>query len=423
MSFFSTPRAPVESFLQFAREGLRDGCEADSPPPLTDRVVTHTETPKDGAVSFKVDWWAGSVWAPLDVVLRVVAVQLLGCHSDDEDHRRFFEVLSHGGRGFKGIQRAGAVTVYSDPIRGGDYCHVEVKGAALAAVSLDELRCFWHALSGLMCRWQTARVDLTWDGCPFTPAQVDDAIERGAFRAWVKRDEHGWSSWHRERRGASPKDPDQPCGSSAYLGSRESPRHVVVYDGRGFTRLEFRNKDDWATAAVDALAALPVEAWSAFSLGLLRKFCDFLDGGDEDGGDSNRSRRSGDERSLAPWWRAFIGDAKKMGGVVCRRSGEVVREVRSKIRQIGRSARAVLWAASETYGLAWVGRQMAQAAVEAVHGSRERSLVERLRADVSRCADDLGLSVDFSEPDGQGLACRVWESLFPPLDCAVMAGR
>ena len=141
---------------------------------------------------------------------------------------------------------------------------------------------------------------------PFTPADAYAAVQAGHVVSWVKRGRDGTVSyaWHSSN--------GEGEGTTLYVGRRSSQQFMRIYDRRGPTRVELETKDAYASAVARELVERRGDdvVLSRFVVGCLREFCDF---GVQDGAHGSR------DATLLPWWRAFVGDAERVGKLVVDR--------------------------------------------------------------------------------------------------------
>jgi len=189
----------------------------------------------------------------------------------------------------------GGVFILQYPVKSPvEYTVVEIRGYGCDALGAEGLGGFIEALESSGWRWHTKRIDLAWDGVPFTPLQFDEAVRAGQFvsRSMSVAD-RGWRN--------------NEEGSTAYLPDVEKRkgrnRLVRVYDRRGPVRCELELHDEDAQACVLALCGKSVDRWSKTSVGYLLRTVDFRDVAS--GAQVNRCAR-------LPWWEAFVGDAEKV---------------------------------------------------------------------------------------------------------------
>lgn len=266
-----------------SRAKAQTECTGNAPgalPPPTDRGVSYTtaEGHSSQPLEFHVDYVGVTVKVENPSLLACLAINTLAVGAveglspvDADSWLRVAVERPHGGRGYQKIWTLPAgMTLYASPHHQGrgPHCHLEAKGEALTAAGLPACGEFLAALErAYPHQWQATRLDLAWDGAPFTPRQVRAAIEAGNVRTWANRKTLLWYD--------APLDPEQ--GSTCYLGSRQSERYLRVYNKRGRTRCELELKKDRARAVAYQLAALPVDQWPAVGLSHLRDFVDFVD--------------------------------------------------------------------------------------------------------------------------------------------------
>lgn len=272
-------------------QGLAGRLDLVRRPPSTNRgsVVPEVE-----GVSFRPHWFRFTVFKGLQEVLSFVEANLIepgGLPFDWIEKgpaSRWQNILHHAFGG-------GGVFVLQYPVKSPiEYTVVEVRGAGCDVVGAEGLGRLIEGLEGSGWRWHTKRIDLAWDGVPFTPEQFDEAVRAGQFvsRSMSSAD-RGW------RNNAE--------GSTAYLPDVEKRkgrnRLVRVYDRRGPVRCELELHDEDAQACVLALAGKPVQLWSRVASGYLLRTVDFR--ACAEGQRSNRCAR-------LPWWESFVGDAEKV---------------------------------------------------------------------------------------------------------------
>ena len=250
-----------------------------SPPPPSDTGVEITA----GVHWLTLTIWGGSV----PEVEALVVSHFFAGHAGES----LWELMG-GARYFDArYELAGYdVTIYAGPAgkrRGSEeYLSIEIKGSALERLGSDGLK---SLMTDLSVRWQvtSSRIDVALDGAPFTPEWFEDQCEAGNLRSRVKRaPESEWLSGSWTRSG-------QKRNRTVYLGSRQSDKHLRVYDRRGFTRCELECKRDAATALVRILDSIAVEEWPAILTGAVDSFCAIVDSS----GDPNITRAP----HLPPW--------------------------------------------------------------------------------------------------------------------------
>ena len=238
-------------------------------------------------------------------VLALVALKrLIGNPlSNPDDWVLHFINTGFSGRRYKAIYSGPlGIGLYGYPTVG-RHCHLEVKGEAIEGIgqirvfefleSLNEIEAIDKEgnLTGGLARWQGKRIDIAFDGAPFTPRQCYDALLRGDVRTDAHRDSYKWFS--------------NSEGDTLYIGSRASGRLVRIYNRRGFTRVELESKSSWAEYVGSIIANQQYESFESFAMAYLRQFVDFVEG--EKGGSITRA-------PLLTWWAEFVGRSTKGTG-------------------------------------------------------------------------------------------------------------
>jgi len=198
----------------------------------------------------------------------------------------------HGGQGFQNIFKslAGA-RLYGNP-SGMDrkdmdthYFNIELPGQACDAIPDFVFREFMMELQ-LHEKFHLTRLDLAWDGVPFTPEQVKNAIANEHIRTHAMRSKVvcAESPWEQKENG-------EMGTSSLSIGSRSSERMLRTYDRRGPVRLEFQTRHKRATMIANDVLIHPVDQWADLAISHLRDYIDFLEKENEE---------------LLPWWEKFV---------------------------------------------------------------------------------------------------------------------
>lgn len=236
------------------------------------------------AVTFRVHWLSTTIWGTEEYGLKM--------------WQEWFEAflgplqgIGHGGRGFKRLYKALAeAKLYADPIAQQDieanqYFSYEFPGSACDAIPDKVIQEFIIVLN----RWEKARItrlDLAWDGTPFTPEQVKEAVELEQMRSYMRRSKMQYTVSPYEFR-----EDGQLGTSSLRLGSSQSSRMLRVYDKHGPVRLEMQTRAERADlVGRDVLIKFP-KLWLDNAIAHLRDYVDFAEQETE---------------KLLPWWDAFI---------------------------------------------------------------------------------------------------------------------
>lgn len=306
-------------------------------PPSTDRGAEIT-TNADEPLTFRPDWLGITVKEPslpllgsqlANILFHGVLPGFQRCRLDNWDS--VAEPLPHGARGYRTVyQLPHGVKLYCDPISDtyGDHLHIEIPGKVLDAAGVRAIKTLYGMLDGYFPgQWKHTRLDLAWDGVPFTPRQVLDAIVAGDVRTRAKREQVKWIE--------SPLNEQE--GRTCYLGSRKSERFLRVYDKRGPTRLELELKDKRAALVGRLLADAPLSEWSELALSHLRDFVDLVD------------HQAGENISRAPllnWWADFVGRAQAARLKIVRNTLETIKQVKDWVRHAVAPTLALLLQAS-----------------------------------------------------------------------------
>ena len=199
-------------------------------------------------------------------------------------------MVGHGMPGFKTLYKALLETrlkanpIAQDGIDNQYFCF-EIPGQACDAIPDKDIQEFIVSLNSLE-KARITRLDLAWDGVPFTPEQVKEAVDHGQMRSYLRRKNMSYTVTPYEDR-----EDGQIGTSSLRLGSRSSERMLRVYNERGPVRIELQTKSGRADlVARDVLIQLP-EFWIDKAIGHLRDYVDFLDGV---------------TGKLLPWWDEFV---------------------------------------------------------------------------------------------------------------------
>lgn len=213
-----------------------------------------------------VHWLAGTTWLPFEQVFDLLRAVLDGAD---------FVKLERGMNGYsEAWLSVGGLKVLTDPAR--PDIHVIAPGRACELLGFTKLQ----QLAAIL---RPSRLDIAFDGAPFTPREMAEWARQGNIRCRSRK------------RGFY--DGLDGSGDTLYLGSSASSWYLCAYDKRGFTRLELRLTGERAEQAYNALMGEP-EVFKLAALGWLRQFCDFVD----TTAGSNISRAP-----LLPVWEAFIG--------------------------------------------------------------------------------------------------------------------
>lgn len=275
---------------------------------------------------FKVDYLSLTVFGMSAAdACHQVATWIFNVGVFEEDPEKYFELLDTGARGFACVHVAPSTAVYSEPRSGGDYVHIELKGAALENVEFADLMRFVTNLTDSYSRVQCSRIDVKWIDCNITPRQVFDAARAGNIRVSCRRGA-GWLRFFDNEPGEEPVEEGQlNGGQGCYIGLRKSPRQLCVYNGRGRNDFEFRCKDERATKLLfDLKDASTGQAASDRAMGYVLDFVSFVD---------LAERSNVSEAPPLDWWLFFCGEVKRAGVKIVKKVGEFVSGCREQLKR------------------------------------------------------------------------------------------
>ncbi|MGE5525322.1 MAG: replication initiation factor domain-containing protein [Rhodospirillaceae bacterium] len=178
--------------------------------------------------------------------------------------------------------------LYRLPRSGGNFCSLEIPGEAIETIGQEAIVDYLHRLCEGPEKFHVTRLDVAFDGAPFTPADCHEAWKRGDVRCEADRKSSKWL--------------ENAEGHTLYIGSRSSPRFVRIYDRRGPTRVELELKQAWADGLATGIAWMPFEEWRIRAFSYLRQYLDFVD---------SSAGASISRAPLLPWWGAFVGNVER----------------------------------------------------------------------------------------------------------------
>jgi len=221
---------------------------------------------KSEEITFRVHWLSFTVHAATQDAFTLYNIFFRDIFGDLED-------VGHGGRGFKNLLRGFLqLKLYLNPIRkDSDYFHFEIPGKACDFIHWEYFKALEQYLDSNYKKYKYKRLDFAFDNVPFTPQQVEQAINEDKIRSLAKRETlrfHG--SPFQER------DNGELGTYTIELGSNTSQRMMTVYNKRGPTRLEFQTKDKRSHIVTKELfGANDINEWQDIMLGHLRDYVDF----------------------------------------------------------------------------------------------------------------------------------------------------
>jgi DNA relaxase NicK len=241
---------------------------------------------ENGEINFRVHWLSFTVHGSTRDAFALYDNFFRDIFGDLED-------LGHGGRFFKTILKGLLeVKLYLDFSNQDIECfQIELPGNACDHIPWD----YFHALdiylqANFEGQYKYKRLDLAFDNVPFTPQEVQSAIENENYRSLAKKKTlkfHGSPFEERE---------NGEIGTyTIEFGSDKSERKITVYNKRGYIRLEFQVTNDRAQiVASDLFGESNITKWYEIMIGHLRDYIDFD----------------------MPWWSEFIESNSRAWAII-----------------------------------------------------------------------------------------------------------
>lgn len=218
----------------------RTGREEDRAIPPVDNMGV-----KNCEVSFHVDYLRVTAWIDRADWENVYDLTLGGFLGDWVD-------IERGGHFYKRVYEAHlGARLYTIPANENldqRQITIELPGKACQFLGFERLSNFYIQLKIHSERVSVARIDLAFDGVPFTVAEFWDAVHAGDCRTYARRDTFRLMDNPYEKR----EDGQEGC-STVYVGNRESLRMLRVYDKHGPTRVEMEVKNEKALQIAEDL--------------------------------------------------------------------------------------------------------------------------------------------------------------------------
>ena len=219
-------------------------------------------------MQFRVHWLAITIWGSADYALKLWEVwfeKSLGVMQDQGFGVRLYQKL------YKALAEA-KLCVSPRFANAEDehslHFHLVFPGLACQALHPKIIQEFILVMSRTE-KFQLTRLDLAWDGVPFTPEDLDQAGQKKLIRTYAKRETFNYELYRYK-----PREDGQIGHSIFRMGSRKSSRYLRVYSLHGPVRLEMETKDERADLiARDVLIHQPDE-WSEKAIPHLRDFFD-----------------------------------------------------------------------------------------------------------------------------------------------------
>ena len=326
-------------------------------PPLTNRGVL---TPLVSPVMKGFDYLRLTVFSDIHLVLNTVEWVM-------EQHAVIsFEGFTSAGPARRIDERFTCGVPGLEVHRCDGYCGVLIKGQGCTDLGQLVVLAIINAFGDTRERWHATRVDLAWDGCPFTPAdffaklKAGDVNTRAHFTAWPYGDlsEHGAT-----------------CYTHVNPEKRGVERYARVYDlreeGRGASRFELVVRGDHAARLGRSLVGvLTVEQLQPLAESYVRGWADLVEEGDG----------RVDRRDLWGPWSAVFRDAPRWTPAADRERVEVrdIEQVGAVDAAVMRSSKALLEAV-EAFGGEWLLERLKFHAADRIDPERVARL-KRIRA-------------------------------------------
>lgn len=164
--------------------------------------------------------------------------------------------------------------VYHHPVtQGENHICLDIPGLACDAITPQIFRFLLCTLEGNHWVYNVTRIDLAFDYCPFTPAQVKEAIANDKMISLVKRKTE---KWHTSDYVLQDDGVTMGC-QTLEIGSNESQRMMTVYNKRGYVRLEFQCRNERAALVARDVIMQPFDQWRCVAMGHLRQYIEFRD--------------------------------------------------------------------------------------------------------------------------------------------------
>ncbi len=129
------------------------------------------------------------------------------------------------------------------PATGGEYCTVNIPGDACDVLGFEGITEYHRRIqdTAIIERLNMKRLDLALDTQEITPGET-----------WERLGQEGFH-FQGQRETLRRQEQYETGDMTVYLGSRQSDRHVRIYDQRGPTRVELVTRDSWAAKAWECL--------------------------------------------------------------------------------------------------------------------------------------------------------------------------
>lgn len=241
---------------------------ASPPPPSTDRGVEFT---------CKIDHWTCTTRKTLADIERVF--DTFGVQ---------FKELPYGFNSYhRQLVGPDGLRVGFTPDR--EDISINISGTACSSLGVDRIFSLTQEL-----RARPSRVDVAFDGCPFTPMTLEKAWRKGNINSSIKRT------------GDSRQLIQNADGNTTlYMGSKSSDTRLVCYNMRGPTRLELRLRKERALGFFLKVLERGIDHLPETALGVITAAADFVRRADSTDMNASRAPR-------LRWWTRFVKDVSKL---------------------------------------------------------------------------------------------------------------
>ena len=279
-----------------ARGGNSERGQPTTEPPFTNRGVVITKPNIDLSIHWLEITFFTSPRKPMTDFMSIYLPWYLDPDYQWEDD---FTLRGSTGRFYKAIYDGpDGIVLYAYPADS-TYCSLQISGSAIEKMGQDAIYRLLELYQSRFIEekinveekfhWQCTRIDIAFDGVPFTPAMCREAWLARDARSRIHQKSYDWRS--------------NADGDTFYVGKRVSGRMIRVYNRRGPVRLEIELKKKYAVPFLIALRLSGFQTIGYESLGMIRDMLDFVDRGSN----TNLSRAD-----LLPWWKEFVGDVDRI---------------------------------------------------------------------------------------------------------------
>ena len=279
-----------------ARAGNSECAQPTTEPPFTNRGVVNTDTP----IEISIHWLEITFFtSPRKPMTDFMSAYLPWFLDPDYQWEDDFTLRGSTSRFYKAIYDGpDGIVLYAYP-DGGSYCSLQLSGSVIEKMGQDKLYELLELYNTRFSEektnvkeqyhWHCTRIDIAFDGVPFSPAVCREAWLARNARTRIHPKSYDWRS--------------NADGDTFYVGKRVSGRIIRVYNRRGPVRLEIELKKKYAIPFLTDLRLSGFQTIRPKGIGMIRDMLDFVD----KESDTNLSRAN-----MLPWWEAFVGDVERI---------------------------------------------------------------------------------------------------------------